>query len=74
MYSSINVEEVEAVLRSSSVEDDIIKQIIEQYEIVKSRCKWLLEYTDDTETAIPTATEIKVLQATRDKLLVLCQP
>lgn len=69
MYSSINVEEVEAVLRSSSVEDDIIKQIIEQYEIVKSRCKWLLEYTDDTETAIPTATEIKVLQATRDKLL-----
>lgn len=49
IFSSINIEQIESVLRASSVEDDIIRQIIEQYKIIKSRCKWLLEYTYDTK-------------------------
>lgn len=69
IYSGINIEQIESVLRSSGIEDDRIQQIIEQYVIVKSRCKWLLEYTDDTETVIPVPTEIKVLQDLKDKLL-----
>ena len=68
-YTSINIEQVESVLRASSVEDDIIKQIIEQYKTIKSRCKWLLEYTDDTKTSIPASAEIKSLLDAKDKLL-----
>ncbi|MCM1006484.1 MAG: hypothetical protein NC485_00910 [Ruminococcus flavefaciens] len=69
IYSSINIEQIESVLRASSVEDDIIKQIIEQYKTIKSRCKWLLEYTDDTRTSIPVSAEIKSLQDAKDKIL-----
>lgn len=69
IYSSINIEQVESVLSSSGIDDDTVKYIIEQYKTVKSRCKWLLEYTDDTETVIPVPTEIKVLQDSKDKLL-----
>lgn len=69
IYSSINIEQIESVLRSSGVEDDNVLQIISQYKTVKSRCKWLLEYTDDTRTTIPEPTEIKVLQEAKDKIL-----
>lgn len=69
IYSSINIEQIESVLRASSVEDDIIKQIIEQYKAIKSRCKWLLEYTDDTKTSIPVPAEIKSLLNAKDKFL-----
>ncbi len=69
IYSSINIEQIESVLRSSGVEDDSVLQIISQYKTVKSRCKWLLEYTDDIRTAIPEFTEIKVLQEAKDKIL-----
>lgn len=69
IFSSINTEQIESVLRASCVEDNIIKQIIEQYKNIKSRCKWLLEYTDDTKTSIPVSAEIKSLQDVKDKLL-----
>lgn len=69
IYSSINIEQIESVLRASSVENDIIKKIIEQYKTIKSRCKWLLEYTDDTRTSIPVSAEIKSLQDAKNKLL-----
>lgn len=69
IYSGINIEQIESVLRSNSVADDRIQQIIEQYKTVKSRCKWLLEYTDDTKTVVPEPTEIKVLQEAKDKIL-----
>ncbi len=57
------------ILRSSSIEDDAIQYIIEQYKNIKARCKWLLEYTDDIETTIPVSLEIKVLQDAKEKLL-----
>ena len=69
IFSSINIEQIESVLRASSVEDDIIRQIIEQYKIIKSRCKWLLEYTYDTKTSIPVSAEIKSLLDAKEKLL-----
>lgn len=69
VFTSINIEQIESVLRASSVEDDIIKQIIEQYKAIKSRCKWLLEYTDDTKTSIPVPAEIKSLLNAKDKFL-----
>lgn len=69
IYSGINIEQIESVLRSSGIEDDRIQQIIEQYKTVKSRCKWLFEYTDDTRTAIPEPTEINILQEAKDKIL-----
>mgnify|MGYP004686518485 CR=1 FL=1 len=69
IYSGINIEQIESVLRSSGIEDDIIQQIIEQYKTAKSRCKWLFEYTDDTKTAIPEYSEIRVLQEAKDKML-----
>ena len=68
IYSSINIEQVESVLRSSGIDDDTVKYIIEQYKNVKSRCKWLLEYTDDTETVIPALTEIKALQDSKKQV------
>lgn len=67
--SSINIEQIESVLRASCVEDEIINQIIEQYIIIKARCKWLLDYTDDTDTPIPVSSEIKALRDAKDKLL-----
>ena len=69
IYSGINIEQVESLLRSSSIEDDAIQYIIEQYKNIKARCKWLLEYTDDIETTIPVSLEIKVLQDAKEKLL-----
>lgn len=69
IYSGINIEQVESILRSSGVEDNRIQQIIEQYKIVELRCKWLLEYTDDTKTVIPEATAIKILQKSKDEIL-----
>ena len=69
IYSSINIEQIESVLRASSVDDDTIRQIIEQYKTIKSRCNWLFNYTDDTETIIPALAEIKDLQEAKDKLI-----
>lgn len=70
IYSNINIEQVEAVLRSSGVTDEKIEPIIMQYRTVQQRCKWLLEYTDDTKTTIPEYIEIKALQESEEKIIL----
>lgn len=66
---SINIEQIESVLRSSGIVDDTVNIIIEQYKNIKLRCHWFLEYTDDTKIAIPVQTNIKDLQDAKEKLL-----
>lgn len=66
VYSKINVEQIEISLKSISISDEIISFIISQYNAIISRCKWLFDYNDDTQTNIPEAPDIKLLQEKKD--------
>lgn len=48
-----NLSELKTVLESASISPDIRDYILSLFEAVLSRCKWLLNYCDETDTEIP---------------------
>lgn len=69
VYSDINIEQIETVLRLSDLSDEIINPILLQYRTIILRCKWLLNYNDNTQTAIPELLDIKTLQESKNKVI-----
>ena len=51
--NKVNLSELKTVLESGAVSPDIRDDIISLYEAILSRCKWLLNYSDETDTEIP---------------------
>ena len=51
--NKINLSELKTVLESASIAPDIRDYILSLFEAVLSRCKWLLNYSDETDTEIP---------------------
>lgn len=57
--NKIQIAEIELELRSCSLDEDIIQQMVKFYSEILSRCRWLLEYTDTDVTECPMVSNIE---------------
>lgn len=57
--NKIHLDEIELELRSCSLDEDIIQQIIKLYSEILSRCRWLLGYTDTDVAECPRISNIE---------------
>ena len=57
--NKIHIDEIELELRSCSLDEDIIQQIIKLYSDILSRCRWLLGYSDTDVTECPRISNIE---------------
>ncbi len=64
----INIGQIETQLRATNLTEECVSELIGYYKTAAERCSWLLDYTDDASSSLPSLPAIKEIYDKKTKL------